>query len=51
MPSPDYLMITSLPTNQKTVHGLITHPTTLLLDPDFKSLSLKAISEFGSSEH
>ena len=40
----------SPPTNQKNVHKLITHPTTLSLTV-FTNLSLKAFREFRSFKH
>ncbi|KAJ8785237.1 hypothetical protein J1605_007456 [Eschrichtius robustus] len=43
--------VTSPPTNQKKVHELITHPTTLSSKTVFKNPCLKAIREFGSFEH
>ena len=46
-----WLLIPSLPTNQKNVHELVTHPATLSLILSFKNLSLKAIGELGVFEH
>ena len=43
--------MTLLPTNQKRVHELVTHPTTLSPITVFKNPCLKAIGEFGSFEH
>ena len=40
-----------IPTNQKNVHELIMHPTTLKPNVAFKNPSLKAIREFRSFEH